>query len=150
MIIPAVPPVGFVIAYEYLWYSQAGSREDGVKTYPAAIILSVDSGAGGMIAYAVGISHKPPTAEERAVEVPLRLARHLGLDLEACWVYTDQLNVFSWPGPDLRLASRLSTRPAAVGTCVIGQLPSDWFETVKADVLECRELGLLKASKRTS
>ncbi|OEO30292.1 hypothetical protein VW23_022120 [Devosia insulae DS-56] len=70
MKIPAVPPVGFVLAYEYLWSSQAAAREDGMKTYPAAIILSRDIGAATPVAYVVGISHKAPTEGERAIEVP--------------------------------------------------------------------------------
>ncbi|WP_176730416.1 hypothetical protein [Devosia insulae] len=56
--------------------------------------------------------------------------------------------MFSWPGPDLRPADRLSSRPTAAGTCVIGQLPTDWFEALKADVLKNREIGLLNAQKR--
>jgi hypothetical protein len=36
------------------------------------------------------------------VEVPLRVARHLGLDEERSWIVTTELNVFVWPGPDLR------------------------------------------------
>lgn len=120
-----------------------------MKTYPAAIILSSDIGAAAPVAYVVGISHKPPTGDERAIEVPRKLARYLGLDEEICWVYTDQLNLFSWPGPDLRPGDRLSSLPSAAGTCVIGQLPTDWFEVLKADVLRSREIGLLKAQKRT-
>lgn len=120
-----------------------------MKTYPPSIILSHDIGAATPVAYVVGISDKAPTEDERAIEVPRKLARYLGLDEEPCWAYTDQLNVFSWPGPDLRPADRLSSRPSAADTCIIGQLPTDWFEQLKADVLRSRDIGLLKAQKRT-
>jgi hypothetical protein len=37
---PDEPPIGNLIAYEYLWHSQRGAREDGVKTYPVALIFA--------------------------------------------------------------------------------------------------------------
>jgi hypothetical protein len=147
--IPPVPPIGHVVAYEYLWASQAGEREDGRKTYPAALVLARRLDGDVMLAYAIGISHKAPTGTERAVEVSRKLARHLGLDGNPCWIYTDQLNVFAWPGPDLRPAEYLSTRPDAKNSCVIGPLPSDWFRMVIDHLAESRRLGLLATQKRT-
>ncbi len=136
MRVPAKPPVGHVIAYEYLWRSQAGSREDGAKVYPCAIVMAVQLEAQHPITYVLGISHTPPRAGRRAVEVPLKLKRYLGLDDAPAWVYTDELNVFGWPGPDLRPAEYLSDRPGAEGSCVIAQLPVDWFEMLKRELAE--------------
>lgn len=150
MKIPAVPPIGHVVAYEYLWASQAGERQDGAKTYPAALVMASQIEDGTVITYALGISHKAPTEDERALEVPPKLARWLGLDGKPMWIYTDQLNVFAWPGPDLRPADHLSDRPSAKGTCVIGELPFDWYEAVKEHLVESRKLGILKAQKRTA
>jgi len=37
-----------------------------------------------------------------AVEIPLRVKEHLGLDSECSWVIPEEVNVFTWPGFDLR------------------------------------------------
>jgi hypothetical protein len=124
---PDDPPIGNLVAYEYLWWSQSGVRDDGAKTYPVAIIFAKKIVGGVTLAYAAGNSHKPPGPSERALEVPAKLKRHLGLDDEPSWIYTDQVNEFAWPGPDLKPAERLSDLPRARGTCVIGPLPTDWF-----------------------
>ena len=147
MKIPPEPPVGFLIAYEYLWESQAEEREDGVKSYPSIVVFRNVLPDGVTIAYVAGISHMPPGPNDRAVEVPLKLKTHLGLDDQRAWVYTDQLNAFIWPGPDVRDAHRLSR--LSEDSCVIGRLPDDWFETVKAHILESNRLGRLKPRKRT-
>ncbi|TKB07366.1 MAG: plasmid maintenance toxin (PemK-like) [Mesorhizobium sp.] len=104
MKIPVVPPVGHVIAYEYLWRSKVGQREDGEKTYPVAVVLARHDVGPTPVAYVVGISHTPPREGRRALEVPLKLKRHIGLDDQPSWIYTDQINVFAWPGPDVRPA----------------------------------------------
>ena len=149
MRIPSKPPVGHVIAYEYLWGSQKATRSDGGKVYPCAIIMAVQVESDHPITYVLGMSHTPPRSGRRAVEVPLKLKRHLGLDELPAWVYTDEVNVFGWPGPDLRPAEYLSTRPGSGGGCVIGQLPTDWFEMLKAEVAESRRLAVLSLAKRT-
>jgi len=148
--IPNVPPVGFLIAFEYLWLSQQAGREDGRKVYPCAVTLSRDDMGPAPVAYVLGMSHSPPMEGQRAMEVPSKLKRHLGLDAERSWLYTDEINVFAWPGPDLRPASRLSSRPNLTGTCVIGALPTDWFKSVTSHVEESWALGRLRVVKRTS
>jgi hypothetical protein len=37
-----------------------------------------------------------------AVEIPPRVKEHLGLDSERSWVILNEVNVFRWPGFDLR------------------------------------------------
>lgn len=150
MKIPKVPPVGFVIAYEYLWRSKVGSRDDGEKTYPSAIVLARYDMGPTPVAYVLGISHSSPRPGRRAMEVPAKLKRHLGLDDEPSWIYTDELNIFAWPGPDVRHAGHLSKLPSAEGTCVIGRLPDDWFNQVKEHLAESHRLGLVKTVRRSS
>ncbi len=149
MRIPDEPPIGNLIAYEYLWLSQAGAREDGAKAYPVALIFAKKTIASVALAYAIGMSHKPPTASERAIAVPRKLMRHLGLDEDPSWIYTDQLNEFTWPGPDVRPAEWLSRRPGARGTCIIGALPADWFALVKQDVVANLRLKGTQIIRRT-
>ena len=148
MKVPVTPPVGHVIAYEYLWHSKLGTRDDGEKTYPAAVVLARGDIGPTPAAYVLGISHTPPRPGRRAIEVPSKLKRHLGLDDEPSWIYTDELNIFSWPGPDIRPAEHLSTLPMARDTCVIGQLPTDWFEQVKAHLVESYALRLARTVRR--
>ena len=149
MKIPLKPPVGHLIAYEYLWASQHQTRDDGAKTYPAAIVMTRDDLAPFPLAYVLGISHKPPRADERALEVLSKLKRHLGMDDQPTWIYTDQINIFAWPGPDLRLAENLSSIPSARGNCVIGALPTDWFERLKSHLQESYRLKMVNPIKRT-
>lgn len=150
MKVPAIPPVGHVIAYQYLWASQAATREDGAKTYPCAIVLAQETREGEPpIAYVVAISHTPPVKGRRTVSVPPKLKRHLGLDDLPSWVYVDELNVFSWPGPDIRPGDHLPRRPAAIDNVVIGQLPSDWFELLKQGVDAAYRQQQLSIQKRT-
>lgn len=148
MKIPPKPPVGWLIAYEYVWASQFKARDEGEKTYPVAIVAASYDLGPFCVAYVLAISHSPPRPGDRALEVPPKLKRHLGLDDAPSWIYTDQANVFAWPGPDLRPADRLSSRPHAVGTCVIGQLPTDWFKSVTAHFAQSRRLGRLKLRPR--
>ncbi len=148
MKVPLAPPVGHVIAYEYLWHSKVGTREEGEKTYPAAVVLARDDIGPTPVAYVLGISHTPPRSGRRALVVPPKLKRHLGLDDAPSWLYTDELNVFAWPGPDIRPAEYLSILPMARGSCIIGQLPSDWFKQVKDHLVESYALGLARTIRR--
>jgi hypothetical protein len=136
MHIPDEPPIGNLVAYEYLWLSQENTRNDGAKAYPVALIFAKKIIASVTLAYAVGVSHKSPHASEKAIEVPKKLKRHLGLDEDRSWIYTDQLNEFTWPGPDLKPAEWLSKLPSARNSCIIGALPINWFALVKQDVIE--------------
>ena len=149
MRIPKQPPVGHLIAYEYVWASQSAHREDGAKSYPAAIVATRDDIGPTPLTYVLGISHKPPTASERAIEIPSKLKRHLGLDEEPSWIYTDQINVFAWPGPDIRPAEWLTDLPSARGNCVIGKLPADWFNQVMRHLAESYRLKAVRVIRRT-
>nr|WP_316652986.1 hypothetical protein [uncultured Gellertiella sp.] len=101
------------------------------------------------LVYALGISHMPPPEGRRALEVPAKLCRWIGLDSRPQWIYTDELNLFVWPGPDLRPASRISRREGLEATCVLGALPGDWFEEVKRHFHESYVLKRLAITKRS-
>jgi hypothetical protein len=66
MKIPAEPPIGYVVAHEYLWSSKAKQRQDGEKTYPTALLLAKKDEFGATIVYALGISHMAPPDGRRA------------------------------------------------------------------------------------
>lgn len=50
----------------------------------------------------VPITHSAPRDLNVAIEIPLAVKTHLGLDSERSWVILDELNEFAWPGFDLR------------------------------------------------
>ncbi|MDI3470888.1 MAG: hypothetical protein OJF62_002951 [Pseudolabrys sp.] len=47
------------------------------------------------------ITHSPPRDPALAIEIPLRVKQHLGLDDQRSWVILDELNEFIWPGLDI-------------------------------------------------
>ena len=148
MRIPKTPPVGHVVAYEYLWRSQAHGNEDCEKVYPAAIILARKIWDPPRLHTPLASPTTPGTG--RTGIVPLKLKRHSGLDDEPSWIYTDQVNICVWPGPALRPAEWLSILPSAADTCVISALPSDWFDVVAAHLAESYSLKKVKTVKRTA
>jgi len=50
----------------------------------------------------VPITHSPHSDPETAIEIPRPVAAHLALDSDRCWVVLEDVNVFTWPGYDLR------------------------------------------------
>ncbi|PWR21851.1 growth inhibitor PemK [Zavarzinia compransoris] len=117
------PKVGLVISYAYVWRQDyvAGQRE-GVKDRPCVIVLAIaDDGQGRQIVTVAPITHLPPSDPAGAVEVWPRTKERLGLDGERSWAILDDLNVFTWPGYDLRPV------PGRPGSCVYGLLPAGFM-----------------------
>ena len=48
------------------------------------------------------ITHTRPHEPRAAIEVPAAVKKRLRLDDERSWIVTSEVNVFTWPGPDLR------------------------------------------------
>lgn len=100
------PEQGLVIRYSYLWHSEARrGQEEGRKDRPCAVVLAMAQGPAEELRVMVApITHTPPSGDTRAREVPPKVAQHLGLDEARSWIVTSEVNVFTWPGPDLRVA----------------------------------------------
>ena len=114
------PRPGLVIRYDFLWKEEdlAGLR-DGRKDRPCAIILATkpkDDGLRDVIL--CPITHSPPKEGESAVEIPYKMARHLKLDDERCWIKTHQVNTVEWGADYLPYG----VVPARKGQWVFGQL----------------------------
>lgn len=111
MTIPPPQP-GLVISYSFLWNSEhRQGRHEGAKNRPCVIVVSSFNAADGKTMVRVApVTHTPPADMETAVELPLAVKRHLGLDDQRSWVTLDEMNVFAWPGFDLRPISRHSDR----------------------------------------
>ncbi len=97
------PEPGLVIRYAYLWLREhRAGREDGTKDRPCAIVLTLRDDAGETQALVVPVTHSQPESSSAALELPLSVKQHLGLDTERSWVVLSESNLFDWPGPDLR------------------------------------------------
>ena len=68
---PPEPQPGLVIRYAYLWRDEARQgREEGTKDRPCVMILSVRDRGGASIVTVAPVTHSPPPASGRAVEIP--------------------------------------------------------------------------------
>lgn len=103
MSLPAPEP-GLVIPYAYLWrHEHNRGQEEGRKIRPSVIVLSVKSVSNAAPRVTVAaITHLQPKDGHRAVELPPRVKKALGLDDERSWVILDEVNQFNWPGYDVR------------------------------------------------
>lgn len=135
---------GDVIRYDYLWKQEHDAgRRDGAKDRPCAVVLtSTTREDGSKQVILVAISHTPPKPEEGAIDIPLKLARHLRLDDDRCWIKTHQVNVLSWqPGriPDgvvpLKDGSwKYGQLPGSLGKRIVEQIRSHARQTTLAQV----------------
>lgn len=99
-----IPRPGLVIRYAYLWRFEADQgRQEGIKDRPCAVILTVAKQAGLTTVVVAPITHRPPADATSAFELPIETKRRLALDPVPSWIVTSDLNVFTWPGPDIRL-----------------------------------------------
>jgi len=89
-----------VICYDFLWkHEYYRGQSVGRKDRPCAIALAVKSDENGSKSiFLVPITHSTPTAAEEntSIKVPIKVARHLGLDDQPCWIKTHELNYFIW------------------------------------------------------
>jgi hypothetical protein len=88
------------------------------------------------------ITHRPQIGNTSAIEIPALTKQRLGLDEARSWIVTDDLNVFVWPGPDLRLIDQ--TRGIAYGL-----LPSGLTKSLILKVRGLRAQGKQIVVKRT-
>jgi hypothetical protein len=105
------PQVGLVISYSYLWSEEAElGLVEGKKDRPCAIVLAVANPkphfAKRKLVAVAPITHTSPRDPSVAIEIPLRVKEHLGLDSERSWIIVNEVNVFTWPGFDLRTIKR--------------------------------------------
>ena len=141
------PEAGLVISYSYLWKEEEERGQvEGRKDRPCAIILEIDHPnaalAGRKQVAVVPITHSPPHNPNVAVEIPLRVKEHLGLDSDRSWVVLDEINVFTWPGFDLRPIRRGESR------IDYGLLPPKFFELLIAKFTELRAQREVASSSR--
>ncbi len=130
------PEVGLVISYQYLWRDESDSGLiEGRKPRPCVMVLAVQNLGGTPVVTVAPITHSMPRDPSVAVQIPVRVASHLGLDHNNSYVVLDEYNRFTWPGYDIV--------PSQAGAYVYGQMPQRFFEQLveKFDEIEQRPVS---------
>lgn len=127
MALPRTPFPGLIVRYAFLWSdaAQAG-RTEARKDRPCVIVLAARRLTDGRVRVRVVPITRAPHDPDRAVALPQKVKRHLGLDREESWIALDEANQFVWPGVDLRPIAR--TRP---GLWTYGVLPKELFDELQ-------------------
>jgi PemK-like, MazF-like toxin of type II toxin-antitoxin system len=126
--LPRTPFPGLIVRYAYLWSDEAWQgRTEARKDRPCVVVVAVRRETEARLRVrVVPITHAPQQHPDRAVPLPPKVKRHLGLDADASWIVLDEANEFVWPGVDLRPISR--TKP---GVWTYGVLPRELFEDLQ-------------------
>jgi hypothetical protein len=139
-----VPEPGLVISYAYLWQSEYDEgREEGVKTRPCVIVITVRDDGGKTVVTVVPVTHSAPTIPDTAVEIPRTTKQRLGLDTARSWVVVTEVNGFVWPGPDLRPLSNDGSR------FDYGLVPPGLFRQIRDRMTAQGAAGRLQSVPRT-
>ncbi|HZT01890.1 MAG TPA: hypothetical protein VFA39_06475 [Steroidobacteraceae bacterium] len=141
------PEVGLVISYSYLWKEEEEQGlVEGRKDRPCAIVLTIEVPAAESNrrkqVIVAPITHSPPHDPNVAIEIPPLVKEHLGLDGERSWVILDEVNIFTWPGFDLRPIRRGETR------IDYGLLPPKFFDRLIEKFKELRSQGKVGGASR--
>ncbi len=127
MALPRTRFPGLIARYAFLWNAEArAGRTEARKDRPCVIVLAVHREADSRVRVRVVPITHAPHRPDRAVEVPPKVQRHLGLDADASWIVLDEANEFVWPGVDLRPIAR-----AKPGVWTYGVLPHEVFEALQ-------------------
>lgn len=86
------------------------------------------------------ITHSPPRRKEERIEIPPKVAKHLGLNWERSWIVVSEVNRFTWPSAGLR--------PVSQGCWAYGYLPPKLFNAVKETLLRRLESRSLRVVDR--
>ena len=138
---------GLVLRYAYLWAEEArAGRDEGIKDRPSVIVLAREIISNSLIVTVAAITHSPPRSSLGSVEIPAEVKDRLGLDVEASWVVTDELNTFVWPGPDLRpIGPRFGEKS---DYCFYGVIPNSLLKKVTTEIQKNRASQRLEVVKR--
>jgi hypothetical protein len=134
------PEPADVLSYAYLWADEAEKgQEEGLKDRPVVVVVARTIVGNRTQLFVAPVTHREPDKGE-GIEVPPPVKRHLGLDQERSWIVTTELNRFTWPGPDIRIA------PGG-NDPFYGTIPAKLFEAMRSSVLANAER--FRMTKRT-
>lgn len=108
------------------------------------VVLATKERAHGLEVIVAPITTGPPQAGAAAVEIPARVRDHLGLSADRSWIVCDELNSFTWPGPDIR-----PIRAADDASPFYGKIPGRLLEQVRGRLTQVAAARRLKVTKRT-
>ncbi|HEY1933752.1 MAG TPA: hypothetical protein VGG99_17200 [Acetobacteraceae bacterium] len=119
-----------MIRYSFLWSSEARTgATEGRKDRPCAIVVAVPQVAhGNTQVVVVPVTHTAPDNPDTSLALPPSVRAALGLGSAPSWVRLDELNVFAWPGYDLR-------NIPGTDDVVYGPLPKPLFERIRAGTI---------------
>lgn len=137
------PEPGLVISYAYLWrWQEDRGASEAEKDRPAVVVLVSGDPPEILV---VPITSRPVGPDRHAIEIPAKVAAHLGLDKSRIsWTIVDEANMFHWPN-DLR---PVPNQP--FGTFHYGFIPPRLFERIKSAVIGNWQAGKLVTVKRKS
>lgn len=137
------PEPGLVLNYAYLWHDEhRAGQEEGLKNRPSVIVLCVTRDSdNATIVTVLPITHSAPTDPKAAVEIPLAVKKHLGLDDARSWIVVAEGNEFVWPGYDLRKAPKTDRYD-------FGFLPPRLFNQVRDASVAFHKGGQAKTTSR--
>jgi hypothetical protein len=132
-----------VISYAYLWHDeQRAGRDEAVKDRPSVIVLAVErSSDGATVVTVLPITHSAPLDATSAIEIPLPIKLHLGLDDNRSWVVVAEGNEFLWPGYDPRKLPHADRYD-------YGFLPPRFFDRVIDAFDACHRAGTRRLAPR--
>ena len=117
--------------------------EEGRKDRPSVIVLSITRESDdATIVTVLPITHAAPDDPKAAIEIPLPVKKHLGLDDARSWIVTAEGNEFVWPGYDLRKAPKTDSYE-------FGFLPPRLFNQVRDGFVAFHKAGQTKTTSRT-
>lgn len=92
------PEIGLVIRYDFLWsHERDKGYEEGAKERPCVIVTAITRQESGIVEVLVApITHSPPQQGTVAIEIPLKVGQHLGLDDERSYIIASEANSLSW------------------------------------------------------
>jgi hypothetical protein len=131
MPLPRLRP-GLVFRYEYVWKRQSlAGQSVGEKQRPVCCVALAVSAAGAEPRILiVPITTQPPLPSIPAVEIPVAVRLHLGLEADRrSWVILSEANIDSWPTPDMRQV------PGSPGRFDYGLLPLKMVNLIWGKIL---------------
>ena len=140
------PKPGLVIRYAYLWRNEAQrGRDEASKDRPCAVILASQKEGNATRVWVAPVTHTSPLRDTTAIEIPAATKQRLGLDQAPSWIVTNELNSFTWPGPDIRpVPNRQDDEPRFA----YGFLPENLARAVIDSVQEQHRQGRSKIVTR--
>lgn len=139
------PQPGHVLRYAYLWTHEFDQGlEEGRKDRPVAVVMTVKTEDGATRVAVVPITHTPPDDANAAIEIPPAIKAMLHLDDARSWIAVTEINVFVWPGPDLRPVDR-----GGAAEFIYGALPERFFRTVRDRLVANMRAGSVRQVPRT-